>query len=61
MSGPFSLGNINRIERDIALIALCATVSSLLKLFDVTPDPSMTDEKMRQKDQSIFSPWDESS
>ncbi|KEF53378.1 uncharacterized protein A1O9_10353 [Exophiala aquamarina CBS 119918] len=59
MSRPFSIGPRNCIGRHLALIGLYVTVTRIFQLFDVTTDPSMTEEKMRQKDQGVFSPWDE--
>jgi cytochrome P450 len=59
MSRPFSIGPRNCIGRHLALIGLYVTVSRLFQLFDIITDPSMTDFRMRQKDQGVFSPWDE--
>lgn len=59
MSRPFSIGPRNCIGRHLALMGLYVTVSRVFQLFDVTTDPSMTEFRMRQKDQGVFSPWDE--
>jgi cytochrome P450 len=59
MSRPFSIGPRNCIGRHLALIGLYVTVSRVLQLFDISTDSSMTEEKMRLKDQGVYSPWDE--
>lgn len=59
MSRPFSIGPRNCIGRHLALIGLYLTVTRMFQLFDVTTDPSMTESRMRQRDQGVFSPWDE--
>jgi len=59
MARPFSIGPRNCIGRHLALMEVYVTVARVFQLFDITTDPSMTEEKMRLKDQGVFSPWDE--
>ena len=60
MSRPFSLGPRNCIGRHVAEIGLYLTVTRLFQLFDVTTDSSMTEDKMKLRDQGAYTPWDES-
>lgn len=60
MSRPFSIGPRNCIGRQLALIGIYLTVTRMLQLFDIVTDPSMTEERMKQKDEGILTPVDES-
>ncbi|KAJ8106539.1 hypothetical protein OPT61_g9465 [Boeremia exigua] len=59
MSRPFSSGPRNCIGKHLAEINLALTIARLYQLYDIVPDPSMTEEVMRVKDQGVLSPWED--
>lgn len=59
MSRPFSIGPRNCIGRQLALIGVYLTVTRMLQLFDIATDPSMTKDRMKQRDEGILTPWDQ--
>ena len=59
MNRPFSTGPRNCIGRHLATITIVLTLTRLYQLYDIVPDPSMTEEKMKLRDRGTFTPWDE--
>lgn len=59
MSRPFSSGPRNCIGKHLAEINLALTISRLYQLYDIIPDPSMTEEVMRIKDLGVLKPWED--
>ena len=59
MSRPFSIGPRNCVGRNLALIGIYLSVTRILQLFDIVTDPSMTEPRMKQRDEGILTPWDQ--
>ncbi len=59
MSRPFSIGPRNCIGRHLALIGLHLTVTRMIQLYDIRTDASMVEARMKQRDQGVLTPWDE--
>lgn len=56
MSRPFSIGPRNCVGRHLAEINLVLTVACLYQSYDIVPDPSLTEEKMKQIDLGVLEP-----
>ncbi|KAJ4991523.1 benzoate 4-monooxygenase cytochrome [Stagonosporopsis vannaccii] len=59
MSRPFSTGPRNCIGKHLAEINLALTISRLYQLYDIIPDPSMTEGVMRVRDHGVLKPWED--
>ncbi len=53
---PFSMGPRNCVGRHLAQIGITLAVARLYQLYDLVPDPSMTEEEMQQVDKGVLEP-----
>lgn len=59
MNRPFSSGPRNCIGKHLAEITLALTVARLYQLYDMVPDPSMTEQVVQPKDMGAFKLWED--
>lgn len=60
MQRPFMVGPRNCIGMHLARVQIFITVCALYQRFDLSVDPSITEEMMEMRDLGLMSPWGKS-